>query len=256
MKKSFFLILGILLFCKSLFGQSYNNVLFFPEIEKHQALGLEILGIHIRYPLELTWSDKFQSQNLSDSAFSLSLTPMKYSLPTPKKVSSTQEVFNWFELNLQNSVLPHFENNLTNPLQSRTYGLLLSYTKGEINFFLNFLTNLGSRYDGHTFFKNSLTQLGLRFPIKPYNPLYLGLHVGLQQVDFQQWDEKLKKTDLKPKINTFLTSGLAIGAKTFVIEGLVRLPIYNYGNENDQLLKPEFQGRLGLKWNLPETIKP
>ena len=42
-----------------------------------------------------------------------------------------------------------------------------------------------------------------------------------------------------------------------MFEGLIRLPIQQQAIfDLDGLLRPELQGRLGMKWHLPEYIQP
>lgn len=258
----------LLLFQTGILGQSSNqSIMSIHDLEhRNSTSAFQILGIPVRYPMELTWSQDFREHRflpLSSGSSSV-WTSMHYSIAKQEKTAEMEIYTTWIEPALQNLRPVHYEANLfsrsINPLTARGHGLMVTYSTQKVTMLMNLATSFGVDSSGHSSYESSLAQLGIRFHIKPsifaYKSLYAGLNLGVQQIDFQQWDDKLRKTDIKPKTSAYLTPGLTIGGKTFVFEGLVRLPIQHYGNENDQMLRPEVQGRLGLKWNLPEFIKP
>jgi hypothetical protein len=266
-KMHLFLCLFLLWFQTGILGQSAGQSLtYFYDLENKDSSAFQILGIPVKYPMELTWSKEFKEHIFipTSSSHSLTWTSMKYTFPKKEQSVQIETYTTWVEPTLQNLRPVHYEVNLLsqkiNPLTSKAHALMVSYSTQKVTMLLNFAASFGIDPSGHTSYESSLAQLGIRFHVKPsifaYKSLYAGLNVGVQQLDFQQWEDKFRKIDVKSKANAYLTPGLTIGGKTFVFEGLIRLPIQNYGNENDQLLKPEVQGRLGLKWNLPEIIRP
>jgi hypothetical protein len=88
------------------------------------------------------------------------------------------------------------------------------------------------------------------------------INLNLQQLQETQtifsWDDKIKKPESRFNRSLFISPGFTIGSKTVMLEGLVRMPLPHTGSpyESDFLGKPEIQGRLGLKWVLPEMMQP
>ncbi len=79
------------------------------------------------------------------------------------------------------------------------------------------------------------------------------LDLSIQAIEFQPWEERRK--DRQPiQRQVFLSPGITIGSqKGWMVEGLIRMPLPNNLQEvTDTTYRPEVQGRLGLKWYLPE----
>ncbi len=77
--------------------------------------------------------------------------------------------------------------------------------------------------------------------------------LSLQAIEFQPWEER-RKNDRFINRQFYLTPGITIGSsKGWMVEGLIRMPLPgNIQEITENTYKPEVQGRLGLKWYLPD----
>ncbi len=77
--------------------------------------------------------------------------------------------------------------------------------------------------------------------------------LSLQAIEFQPWEER-RKNDRNISRQFYLSPGITIGSsKGWMVEGLIRMPLPgNIQEITESTYKPEVQGRLGLKWYLPE----
>ena len=80
--------------------------------------------------------------------------------------------------------------------------------------------------------------------------------LSLQAIEFQPWEERRKMERFTHR-QYYLSPGIVIGSnKGWMLEGLIRMPIPSLQEISDSNFKPEVQGRLGVKWYLPETVRP
>ena len=81
--------------------------------------------------------------------------------------------------------------------------------------------------------------------------------LSVQAIEFQPWEERRKDKTSNPNRQFYLSPGITIGSQRgWMVEGLIRMPLPNTVQElTDTTYKPEVQGRLGLKWYLPESIE-
>jgi hypothetical protein len=84
------------------------------------------------------------------------------------------------------------------------------------------------------------------------------LDLSVQAIEFQPWEEKRReKSPVALQRQFYLSPGITIGSQRgWMVEGLIRMPLPNNIQEvTDTTYKPEVQGRLGLKWYLPERLE-
>lgn len=261
----FLSILALICTWTGLHADSYSMNLLHSIEELDKGSALQVLGIPVRYPLELSFSSHTEQYRAIFPADNTQFVFRSFSIISTKKeqVQVLESNSHFLDSSLDRNRPKRQETDLASgrlsPAINKAYGIAYQYSNIGVSMLLNFAALMGMDSSGHSLPEAYLAQLGIRYQIKPsifaYRPMYAGLLVGFQQINMHQWETKLAKETEKAK-SSFFTPGVTIGSKTFVLEGMVRLPITHYGNENDQFLKPELQGRLGLRWNLPEIIKP
>lgn len=143
----------------------------------------------------------------------------------------------------------------TFPFTRRTYNVTFEIAKQNLAYFISlstFVENINSPIS----LEFVSLQVGLQYKLSMFKwltSLSAGVKMGIQQT-YDILTERQRKLDYRTRSN-FFTQGVFLNTKGFLIEGLVRLPIYE-SYDHEVQTRPEFFGRLGLYWYLPDKIQP
>lgn len=162
-----------------------------------------------------------------------------------------------------NSRLPNLWQ-LNSPMANTSSGIVFMYLKKNMGLNLDLSFRMAGNEAGHATLESLSSNINLSYNLSNkflrFNPSYR-LNVILQFSNAQSYDDRIvpkkldfNKTTLKSQ---FISSGFTLNTKSLMFEGLIRLPIQQQAIfDLDGLLRPELQGRLGMKWNLPDYIQP
>lgn len=143
-------------------------------------------------------------------------------------------------------------------------GVVFVYLKKNMGLNLDLSFRMAGNDAGHALFESLVSNLSFSYKLSDnlfrLNPNYK-LNMVLQLSSTQYADDRaipkkleFNRTSLKSQ---FVSSGFTLNTKSLMFEGLIRLPIQQQAVfDLDGLLRPELQGRLGMKWYLPEYIQP
>ncbi|MCX8000628.1 MAG: hypothetical protein N3A69_17040, partial [Leptospiraceae bacterium] len=140
------------------------------------------------------------------------------------------------------------------PFTRRTYNVTFEIAKQNLAYFISLSTfeNINSPIS----LEFVSLQVGLQYRLSLFKwltSLSAGVKMGIQQT-YDVLTERQRKLDYRTRSN-FFTQGVFLNTKGFLIEGLVRLPVYE-SYDHEVQTRPEFFGRLGLYWYLPDKIQP
>ncbi|NUM41917.1 MAG: hypothetical protein HUU45_09860, partial [Leptospiraceae bacterium] len=110
---------------------------------------------------------------------------------------------------------------------------------------------------GLTFSYRLANNLFKHFENSSFN-FFLGLS-GLQKLDDRTLAFLKQELTVNGKAKSmYVNPGFSLATRNMILEGTFQLPVYQNTNigDVDTLWKYEYQGRLGMKWYLPEFIKP
>lgn len=200
--------------------------------------------------------------------FELSFHPKYRNLIFKKDYKFLSSNFN-LKVNFSDSVLdsyysPSLSNNRelvflrpVSPFAWKTTNFTIEQTKENLIYFGSIVTQISLNEGNHTILELYSLQLGVGYKLvnsRWFGSLAAGVKLGVQQVyDFISNDRN-KRFDFKYK-SSFFTPSLFLNGKGFIIEGLVRLPAHEI-QDHEVLIRPEYFGRFGLYWNLPDKIQP
>jgi hypothetical protein len=143
-------------------------------------------------------------------------------------------------------------------------GVVFVYLKKNMGLNLDLSFRMAGNDAGHAVFESLVSNLNFTYKLSDkifhMNPNYK-LNMVLQISSTQYSDDRVipkklefNRTSLKSQ---FVSSGFTLNTKSLMFEGLIRLPVQQQAVfDLDGLLRPELQGRLGMKWYLPEYIQP
>ena len=148
-------------------------------------------------------------------------------------------------------------------MANATSGIVFIYLKKHMGLNLDLSFRMAGNDAGHAMFESLVSNINFSYKLSDkifhMNPNYkLNL---ILQLSNTQYDERAvpKKIDFNKTTlrSQFISSGFTLNTKSIMFEGLIRLPIQQQAIfDLDGLLRPELQGRLGMKWHLPEYIQP
>lgn len=151
---------------------------------------------------------------------------------------------------------------IANPLIRRNPGVILLFSYQKFTFQMGFDWIQVPNFSFHQFGEFRRSTLGLSYTI-PQTPfpdhIKTNLNMSFQAVESAVWEDRLRKQS--PAFfqkQYYVTPGFSIGSKKgWALEGMVKMPIpSNHDLITEEYVRNEIQGRLGLKWNLPDQIKP
>lgn len=143
-------------------------------------------------------------------------------------------------------------------------GVVFVYLKKNMGLNLDLSLRMAGNEAGHAILDSVSSNVSFSYKVSDrlfsINPNYK-LNMVLQLTNIQYTDDRavpkkleFNRTSLKSQ---FVSSGFTLNTKSVMFEGLIRLPIQHQTVfDLDGLLRPELQGRLGMKWYLPEYIQP
>ncbi len=110
---------------------------------------------------------------------------------------------------------------------------------------------------GHSALDSLQSNVGLTYNLSSKsNPYRINYVIQMNHVFYTEDKNFKRKIDLT-KPTQFFSSGFSVQTKSAIFEGLIRVPTQLQATyEVDGLWRPEVQGRIGIKWNLPEFIRP
>lgn len=162
-----------------------------------------------------------------------------------------------------NTRLPSPWNN-SSQMINKTRGIVFAYMHRNISLNMELAMRFAGNEVGQAVFESALSNVGLNYKVNnsTMNKLASNLNLNVQLQSVQLSDERFlprKNEPIKSK-QSFLSSGFTLNTKSWMLEGMIRMPITPAGQATtvdfDGSVKPEIQGRLGMKWYLPEFIKP
>ncbi|MBK8394698.1 MAG: hypothetical protein IPL26_05565 [Leptospiraceae bacterium] len=143
-------------------------------------------------------------------------------------------------------------------------GVVFVYLKKNLGLNLDLSMRMMGNEAGQSIIDSMTSNMVISYKLSDnifqWSPKY-NLNFVLQFSNFQYVDDRVvaKKLDFnKSNLRSqFVSSGFTLNTKSVMFEGLIRLPVQQQAIfDIDGLLRPELQGRLGMKWQLPEFIKP
>jgi hypothetical protein len=160
-----------------------------------------------------------------------------------------------------NSRMPSLWQSSASPRVNTTSGLALSYLKKDFGINLDFNFRLAGNQAGSAFLESVTSNLSMSYKMKNLGLNDLDkVNMILQVSNVQNLDDKLiiRRNDVQKLFqkNAFITPGFTFAMKTFMLEGMIRMPVSTLGQSEDHWKSSDIQGRLGMKWYLPEYIKP
>ena len=249
--------------------QSFRELWTTSVNPENSVLDLKFSAIPFHFPFEISLTPQYRPVILPLGSDLLYRTP------------ANQTIFRWsgpvFEGNLsayETSSFPSDRISRTSndslrtpapwmPMPASSYrspGIVFVYMKKNLGISLDMAFRLSG-----TLIENTLEQMVSTISLHYSLPFELAkksyqarFSVNLQSLESSVWEEKLKKTEPKFNRNLFVSPGFTVGNRSVMIEGLVRMPVHGQGAqlETDALLRPEIQGRLGIKWHLPDMMRP
>lgn len=144
-----------------------------------------------------------------------------------------------------------------------TSGFVFAYLKKNVGLNLDLSIRMMGNEAGQAVLDSMSSGVSFSYRISDrifqINPNYK-LNLIFQVSSLQYTDERAipKKLEFSKTLRSqFLSSGFTLNTKSVMFEGLIRVPIHQQAMfDLDGLLRPELQGRLGMKWYLPEYIQP
>ncbi|MBP7281541.1 MAG: hypothetical protein KBA66_08200 [Leptospiraceae bacterium] len=152
----------------------------------------------------------------------------------------------------------------TNATANTSSGVVFVYLKKNLGLNLDLSMRMMGNETGHAIPDSMVSNMRISYKLSEgifqLNQNYK-VNFVLQLSNIQYTDDRvsLKKLDFnKTSLRSqFLSSGFTLNTKSVMFEGLIRLPLQQQTIfDLDGLLRPELQGRLGMKWYLPEYIQP
>ncbi len=250
--------------------QSFRELWTASVNPENSVLDLKFSAIPFHFPYEISLTPQYRPVILSIGSDLLYRTP------------ANQTIFRWsgpvFEGSLSayetarfpSDRLPSSSGNDSlrvpapwMPIPASSYrspGIVFVYMKKNLGISLDMAFRLSG-----TLIENTLEQMVSTISLHYSLPFELAkksyqarFSVNLQSLENSVWEEKLKKTESRFQRNLFVSPGFTLGNRSVMIEGLVRMPVHGQGAqlETDALLRQEIQGRLGIKWHLPDMMRP
>jgi hypothetical protein len=161
--------------------------------------------------------------------------------------------------------LPLAWNQNQSTMVNRNPGVVFVYMRKGFGFNMDLSFRISGNLAGQAMIDTMNSGAGFSYNIpsdklsKKQYYAKLNLNMQIQESTSYAWEEKLKKSDThRYQRNLFISPGFTVGNRSVMLEGLVRMPLPHTGAayESEFLGKPEIQGRLGLKWYLPEMMQP
>ncbi|MCE9500978.1 MAG: hypothetical protein K8R21_10850 [Leptospira sp.] len=162
----------------------------------------------------------------------------------------------------QYSRLPSLWQSNASPLINTNSGMMFMYLKKNMGLNFDLSIRLMGSPSGNATAESVAS--GMTFSYRLANNIFkqfeqtgvnfvFGLS-GLQRLD----DRIYPKADQIKGRTVSINPGFTFTTRSMMFEGVVQLPLHQNANigEVDTMWKYEYQGRLGMKWYLPEFIKP
>ncbi|HMV42394.1 MAG TPA: hypothetical protein PK079_01030 [Leptospiraceae bacterium] len=204
----------------------------------------------------------------------------KFNFSTPSAVSSGKVIlkpsentelaaYNSNIVTDSNQILRDTNLRMPSPWQrnstvaNTTSGFVFAYLKKNIGFNIDLSLRMIGNEAGQAVLDSVSSGLSFSYRISDrvfqMNPNYR-LNLIFQVSSMQYTDERAmpKKLEFSKNLRSqFISSGFTLNTRSVMFEGLIRLPVHQQAMfDLDGLLRPELQGRLGMKWYLPEYIQP
>jgi hypothetical protein len=270
-KNSIYLIL--------LFGllEIYSENLFFKfqvgfHKEEIQTKNVKSISIPFNYPFELKfhpdYNSEFQKTNLSSNSNPKVYFPNQITQTINYQISDSKEIVISTFQNQNHFDAYYFERDTNtrlpnlwqlNPSATNTNsGIVFSFLGKNFSFYNDFSTRFLGLESGHSALDSFQSNVGLIYNLaSKSNPYRINYVISLNQVFYSEDKTTYRrKIDLN-KNSQFFSQGFSVQTKSAIFEGLIRVPTQLQATyEVDGLWRPEVQGRIGIKWNLPEYIRP
>ncbi len=252
-------------FAKSFF--TFDTKIFL--IEKPSFISKSI-DIPFNYPFELKFhpqdarTTSFQNNNNSlRSSVPLQITPsINFKISDSKEISiSTFQTKNHFDSVYferdTNTRLPSLWQ-LNSAQTNSNSGVVFSFLKKNFSFYADLSARFLGLESGHSMLDSVNSDIGFQYRIDNQRSSVYRLNYVAQFTNSQLSDEKIfgKRLELYKK-SQFISQGFTLSTKSAMFEGLIRVPTQlQTSYEIDGQWRPEVQGRLGIKWFLPDYMKP
>lgn len=144
---------------------------------------------------------------------------------------------------------------------NRNPGVVFLVNRNQFSFFMDLNLRMALDLSGQAASQILRTGVGVQYRIPSEylasRQLHAAVDVSLQAIEFQPWEEK-RRSDRIINRQFYLSPGITIGSnRGWMVEGLIRMPLPTTVQEAmESAYRPEVQGRLGIKWYLPDTLKP
>lgn len=154
-----------------------------------------------------------------------------------------------------------YRNVMNNFYTSRNPGVVFLVNRNQFSFFMDLNLRMTLDLSGQAASNLLRSSIGMQYRIPSEylasRQMNAALELSLQTIEFQPWEDK-RKLDRPLQRQFFLSPGITIGSnRGWMVEGLVRMQLpSNIQEATDSTFRPEVQGRLGVKWYLPDTVKP
>jgi hypothetical protein len=241
-----------------LYSDPYNSNLK-GHSPKYQLL--TILPFH--FPLEATLGPDYKAPKLSIGTELLSPGLHSFNFLSGDFKNSNH----LFDVPLSEREFLRFQNTMYhNPGSSyfpnRNPGLVLIFSLDKFKFHMDLNWVRVLDISDHSLMKLYRPSIGVSYSL-PQDILMdqinsIDLHLNLQTIGTQSYEEKFKKTSIRILKNQILTPAVSIGTKKgWSFEADLRMPLpYSREDLSETFIKNDLQGRIGLKWYLPDEMKP
>jgi len=164
--------------------------------------------------------------------------------------------------------MPALWQNNSSPFVNTKPGAVFMVLKKNMGLNFDLSIRLIGNQSGHVAAESLGT--GLKFSYRLANNVFKhfensGFNVFLGLSGLQRLDDRTlaflrqeSTTQNGKGRSMFFNPGFSFTTRNMILEGTVQLPVYQHTSigDLDTLWKYEYQGRLGMKWYLPEFIKP
>ncbi|MDX1957280.1 MAG: hypothetical protein SFU98_01840 [Leptospiraceae bacterium] len=154
------------------------------------------------------------------------------------------------------------EQNAQSFFMNRNQGLVFIFHKKDFGINMDLSFRISTNLAGASVLDTAISSVGVYYSLDRFTKQPVKINMNLQQLQevagYSSWEDRIKKPESRFTRSLFLSPGFTVGSKNVMLEGLIRMPLPHTGSpyESDFLGKPEIQGRLGLKWILPEMMQP
>jgi hypothetical protein len=227
------------------------------------------IDIPFNFPFELKFhpeyskTGNFQNNNSLSSNVPLQIAPsINFKISDSKEISiSTFQTKNHFDSAYferdTNTRLPSLWQ-LNSAQTNSNSGVAFSFLKKNFSFYADLSARFLGLESGHSMLDSVSSNIGFQYRLDNQKSSLYRLSYIAQFTNSQMSDERIfnKRLELYKK-SQFFSQGFTLSTKSAMFEGLIRLPTQlQTSYEIDGQWRPEVQGRLGIKWFLPDYMKP